>query len=223
MNSQVDWATVSDAMANHLPALWVVAAAVLGASAVSALVPKPPEALSEIALGVTAVTPEVIREFPLEIGTVTRVIDGDTYDVQLDRTGDVVRGRLAWVDTPETNQPFGAEATQWAENTLHGRQVVLTAQDVDAYGRLVAELTVNGDDQMWDTASTLLRSGLGWVDHRFAKDRDSLREDQELAAGEGTGLWSAPSPTPPWEWRDQGGERKQSAAALAARDPNNPG
>lgn len=185
--------------ANHLPAFWMVAAAIIGGSAIGTLVPAPPTVPTEIVPGGMAATPEVIREFPLEIGTVTRVIDGDTYDVQLDRTGDVVRVRLVWVDTPETNQPFGAEATQWAENTLHGRQVVLTAQDVDAYGRLVAQLTVNGDDQMWDTASTLLRSGLGWVDLRFAKDRDSLREDQELAAGEGTGLWSAPSPTPPWE------------------------
>ena len=73
-----------------------------------------PESLHEIEPRVARITPEVIREFPLEIGTVTRVVDGDTYGVQLNRDGDTVRIRLTWADAPEADQPFGTEAIQWA-------------------------------------------------------------------------------------------------------------
>jgi endonuclease YncB( thermonuclease family) len=38
------------------------------------------------------------------------MIDGDTYDVRLEPTGEEVRVRLAWMDAPEPGQPFGAEA-----------------------------------------------------------------------------------------------------------------
>lgn len=221
MNTQIDWSTVGDVIGNHLPALWVAAAAVAGGFALNTLIPSTPDSAPEIAPGVAAVTPEAVREFPLEIGTVTRIVDGDTFDVQLDRTGSTVRVRLAWVDAPETDQPFGSQATEWAETTLLGRQVVLTAQDVDTYGRMVAQLTVKGDGHMWDTAATLTRLGLGWVDPRASSDRDSLREDQELAAGERAGIWSEPNPVPPWEWRKKGGRTKRSVPVLLSQKATN--
>ncbi len=109
MTSQIDWISVGDVLANHLPALWVVAAAVIGSSAVSALIPETSSVETEVAPGVTAVTPDVIRDFPLEIGTVTRVVDGDTYDVQLNRTGETVRVRLACASRRRSYAPVGAQ------------------------------------------------------------------------------------------------------------------
>ena len=217
MNTQIAWGDVAHTIGNHLPVLWVAAAAVAGGFALSALLPDTPSPLPEFAPGVTAVSPEAIQEFPLEIGTVSRVIDGDTYDVHLDRTGSTMRVRLAWVDAPETDQPFGIEATQWAEVSLLGRQVVLTAQDVDDYGRIVAQLTVKGDGHMWDMAATLTRLGLGWVDPQASGDRDSLREDQDLAAGERAGLWATSEPIPPWRWRSKGGRSQESGPVLLSQ------
>lgn len=219
MSRHIDWAGIGDFIGTHLPALWVVAAAVTGGLALSELVPDTPKSLADVGPEVAKITPEVIREFPLEIGTVTRVVDGDTYDVQLDRTGETVRVRLAWADAPESDQSFGPEATQWAEERLRGRQVVLTAQDVDRYGRMVAQVTVNGDRYIWDTAATLLRHGLAWIDPRSASEDYNLHEDQELAAAEGTGLWSDPGAVPPWEWRRDKKHDATETPVLLSQNP----
>jgi endonuclease YncB( thermonuclease family) len=133
---------------------------------------------------------EKAQPFPLEIGIVARVIDGDTYDVKLERTGQPARVRLAWIDAPEPEQPFGPEATVWAKTSLLGWRVVLTVQDVDTYGRIVAQLSVEGGGYMWDAGATLARLGLGWLDPRYGAERESLHEDQHLARSEGIGLWS---------------------------------
>ena len=188
-----------DILASHLPALWVAGAAVLGVATLTTL----DEHSGSIEPGGDA-DPVVVENsppFPLEIGIVEGVIDGDTYDVKLERTGEQARVRLAWMDAPEPEQPLGAEATDWAEDALLGRRVVLTVQDVDGYGRLVAQLSVASDSHMWDVGATLARMGLAWLDPRYGEDRDSLREEQELARSEELGLWSQPSPVPPWDWR----------------------
>ncbi len=148
-------------------------------------------------------------QLPLEIGTVERIIDGDTYEIRLDRTSELARVRLAWLDAPEQAQPYGVEATAWAKAALLGKRVVLTVQEVDPYGRLVAQLNVASVDQMWDVGATLARMGLAWLDPRFSEGRESLREDQLLAKGEVIGLWSQPNPLPPWDWRRNRLEKNQ--------------
>ena len=44
-------------------------------------------------------------------GVVTDVIDGDTFQVR-QGTGEVVKVRLAQIDAPEADQPFGKKATE---------------------------------------------------------------------------------------------------------------
>jgi micrococcal nuclease len=84
------------------------------------------------------------RPANLPLGKVTRVIDGDTIDVQyLD--GTTKRVRLLGIDTPETNRPgasadcFSSNATQFTRQRLLGRTVGLESDpsqdDVDRYGR----------------------------------------------------------------------------------------
>jgi endonuclease YncB( thermonuclease family) len=194
--------SVLDFLASHLPALWVAGAAAVGVVTLTTLEERPAAIQPNAGAGPVAV--EIARPFPLEIGIVERVIDGDTYEVKLERTGEQARVRLAWMDAPEPEQPFGQQATQWAEESLLGRRVVLTVQDTDAYGRLVAQLSVEGDGHMWDVSATLARMGLAWLDPRYDEDRDSLREDQERAESEGLGLWDQPDPVPPWDWRRLG-------------------
>lgn len=148
-------------------------------------------------------------QLPLELGTVERIIDGDTYEIRLDRTNGLARVRLAWLDAPEQAQPYGMEATTWAKAALLGKRVVLTVQEIDPYGRLVSQLNVASVDQMWDVGATLARMGLAWLDPHFSEGREGLREDQVLAEGEGIGLWSQPNPLPPWDWRRSRPENDQ--------------
>jgi endonuclease YncB( thermonuclease family) len=193
---------VLDFLAMHLPALWVAGAGAIGVATLTSLDERLPS--PEVSRLARPVAVETARPFPLEIGVVERVIDGDTYDVRLDRTGEKARVRLAWMDAPERAQPFGAGATHWAETSLLGRRVVLTIQNVDPHGRMVAQLSVDGEGHVWDVGATLARSGLGWLDPRYGDDRESLREDQDRAKSEGIGLWAQPNPMPPWDWRRLG-------------------
>ena len=190
----------------HMPAIWVLAAAVIGAATLAGLAPSggPGEAAPVAGM-------QDAPSFPLEIGTVERIVDGDTYVVRLRRTGETTTVRLAWLDTPERNQPFGPDATRWAEAGLLGRQVVLTPQAIDRYGRTVAQVSVREETHIWDAAATLARQGLGWVDPRHGEAHEGLLEDQARARADGIGLWSAADPVAPWEWRQRGDGARPAA------------
>ena len=80
---------------------------------------------------------------------VSRVIDGDTIEVQLHGTTGV---RLIGIDTPETVHPtepigcFGPEASDFTKETLEG-EIVRLEYDVeraDHYGRTLAYIFVDG-------------------------------------------------------------------------------
>lgn len=199
----------------HLPALWLAMAAGLGAATLTTLDHRPESIEPNACVG--RVSEESERPFPLEIGIVERVVDGDTFDVKLERTGRQVRVGLAWMDAPELGQPFGAEATEWAEESLLGRRVVLTVQEVDPQGGLVAQLSVEGKDHLWDVGATLARRGLAWLDPRYGADREALREDQELARSEGLGVWGQGKPIPPRDSRRAGKAGSAAAGAAALR------
>jgi micrococcal nuclease len=123
--------------------------------------------------------------------TVTRVIDGDT--VELD-TGE--RVRLLMVDTPETTggatDCYGQEAKQYTTSVLLDQEVDL-AYDVeceDQYGRLLAYVTVNGRE----LNTLLVERGYACVLHISPNgdDRETEFETLEyLAQQGGVGLWGA--------------------------------
>jgi micrococcal nuclease len=78
--------------------------------------------------------------------SVTRVVDGDTVDVDIN--GETERIRLIGLDTPETVDPrkpvqcFGKEASDQAKNILTGQKVKIETGPSqgtrDKYGRLLA-------------------------------------------------------------------------------------
>lgn len=139
---------------------------------------------------------------------VVGISDGDTVTVVLDKAcnsqmnckgGKIqYRIRLAEIDTPEKNQPYGAKAKQNLSNLVFGRLVKVVRTDTDQYGRLVANLYVDGK---WVNAE-LVKSGSAWVYRKYAKTA-SLFELEKEAKSLKLGLWSLPEAeqTPPWEWR----------------------
>lgn len=83
---------------------------------------------------------------------VVRVIDGDTFKVAPDwstrgEAGDKVR--IANLDAPELPSVAGFGAKHRLEALLRGQIVNLYAQTVDDYGRLVAEVFLNGQDVLY--------------------------------------------------------------------------
>lgn len=126
---------------------------------------------------------------------VTNVVDGDTIDVSFHNQKE--RVRLLLVDTPETKhpskpvQPFGPEASQFAKETLEGKEVELEfdVSERDKYGRLLAYVWIDG--KMFN--EMLLEKGLARVAYVFAPNTkyvDRFYEIQKKAQKEGIGIWS---------------------------------
>jgi micrococcal nuclease len=141
-------------------------------------------------------------------GTVVRVVDGDTMEVEFPN-GEVDTVRLLGVDTPETSaestspgefegipeteagrahlRAWGAEASAFAESELAGKEVtVVTGGDRrGGYRRLLAVLYVDGED----FNERLLADGYARLyDTEFAK-RDAYAAAESEARAAGVGLW----------------------------------
>jgi micrococcal nuclease len=138
---------------------------------------------------------------PTQVGTVTRVIDGDTVEVDL--SGQLVRIRYIGIDTPETQSGvewMGPEATEVNRQLVEGRQVTLEkdVSETDQYGRLLRYVWVGGSAGWLLVNLELLRLGYAQVttyppDVKYV---DALYLNAERAAREaGIGLWGVP-PTP---------------------------
>ncbi len=126
---------------------------------------------------------------------VTYVVDGDTLDLIINNKEE--RVRLLLVDTPETKhpskpvQPFGPEASQFAKDTLEGKEVTieLDISERDKYGRLLAYVWIDG--KMFN--EMLLEQGLARVAYVYAPNTkyvDQFYEIQKQAQKQGIGIWS---------------------------------
>ena len=80
---------------------------------------------------------------------VTHVIDGDTFEVSpfwKVNGGTDNRVRIADVNAPELGAPGGYAAKAALDRLIGGQSVVLYTKAIDVYGRLVAEVYLNGQD-----------------------------------------------------------------------------
>jgi micrococcal nuclease len=126
---------------------------------------------------------------------VSRVVDGDTIEVELDGVAEDVR--YIGVDTPETVKPespvecFGPRASRFNHRQVEGRQVrmVFGVERRDVYGRLLAYVYF---DRRFVNAE-LLRRGFARTLTIAPNDRfaDRFKRLEIAAARAGRGLWSA--------------------------------
>jgi endonuclease YncB( thermonuclease family) len=126
---------------------------------------------------------------------VVSVSDGDTVDVL--RGVSRVRVRIFGIDAPELNQPFGNEAREVASRLILNKSVVITMRDVDTYGRLVAQLSIDGRD----VGRELVSAGAAWDFASFSRDREMAAVERQARAAR-RGLWALPGPVAPWLFRE---------------------
>lgn len=128
-------------------------------------------------------------------GTVARVIDGDTLELE---SGEKIRYLL--VDTPESTtrtECYGAEAKAFNQSLVHGQEVELT-YDIecrDRFDRLLAWVTVGGQD----VNRLLIERGYACVLHISPNGDDKVDAYETLeqeAKDAGRGLWGACTPAP---------------------------
>lgn len=130
---------------------------------------------------------------------VTRVVDGDTLDVDIadDRTGyPSTRVRLLGVDTPETLKPdtppqhFGPEASTFTKTISLNKIVrieVNPSRTRDKYDRLLAYVYLP-DARMLNRL--LIAEGYAYADPRFEhKFRNEFRRLQRKSRKGAIGLW----------------------------------
>ena len=127
-------------------------------------------------------------------GTVTRVVDGDTIHVSVGLTKHVIR--LAEIDTPERDQPWGREASRALADKLTRARVTVHTTETDRYGRLVGKVLLGSRE----INREMVREGHAWVYRQYMQDR-SLLEDERTARQRKAGLWGSDSPIQPWRWR----------------------
>ncbi len=97
-----------------------------------------------------------------EVGTVPRVVDGDTFDA-----APVGRVRLADINTPEIGRLGAREATDYLSSLIRNRVVYLDVDDLygsDVYGRVVAVVYVRHNaTHLLNVNEALLEAGLATV------------------------------------------------------------
>jgi len=102
------------------------------------------------------------------IGTVTRVVDGDTIDAELDLGFHVkvnLRFRILDLDTPEMRsrsldeRKHAHEATDYAEKILLGKVVKIKSHKTGKYGRWLADISLELEGFVVDFSSNMKLHG----------------------------------------------------------------
>ncbi|MBP3438492.1 MAG: thermonuclease family protein [Sutterella sp.] len=98
-------------------------------------------------------------EAKILIGDVVSVTDGDTVTVRVD--GEDISIRIRGIDAPELEQEYGEEAKAALTGFLLKHQAIISGEEKDAAGRLLASLAVNGNDAgLYMLKTAVLGSGL---------------------------------------------------------------
>ncbi|SFQ68401.1 thermonuclease family protein [Flavobacterium akiainvivens] len=144
-----------------------------------------------------------VRALKTFTGKVTAIKDGDTFEVLYD--GEPERVRLAEIDCPESAQPYGKKAKQFASDLCFGKTVtVASGSKRDRYGRVVG--TVTTEDGV-NVNEALVKAGYAWH-YKDYSDNAQIGVFEEEARQKGLGLWADSKPTPPWEWRKNKRKKK---------------
>ena len=136
-------------------------------------------------------------------GVVTYVVDGDTVQVRSPEGGKPVSIRIDGIDAPEICQSGGTVARDALKHKVLGKRVVVHGKAHDDYGRLVARIALNGEDQgQW-----MVAHGLAWS-YRYRNNEGPYAAQQRLAQSAGLGLFSpayVSAPAYPARFRKQHG------------------
>lgn len=123
-------------------------------------------------------------------GTVKRVVDGDTILMEGRKV------RLRGIDAPETDQPFGMNATVFLNSLICGKRVRVEYSETDKYNRILGTVYF----QETDINLAMVRNGFAW--HYKQYDDTQLYADAENEARAAKkGLWMNRMPIPPWDHR----------------------
>ena len=129
-------------------------------------------------------------------GKVVGVKDGDTV-VVIDASNFQTTLRLAEVDCPEKDQPFGTKAKQFTSDQIYRKEIKYIVTDIDRYGRSIAKIYY--DDNKYLSAE-IIKNGFGWQYKKYSTSKE-LANFELSARKNKIGLWYDKTPIEPWVWR----------------------
>ena len=128
-------------------------------------------------------------------GKASHVYDGDSFRLY-QSDGSFLRVRLANIDAPEIQQPYGLLSKLFLDSLIDEKIVEIQITATDKYGRKVALLNVDGQQ----INKLLVANGLAWNYPKYSTDL-SLISVENQARAKKTGLWRDENPTAPWHFR----------------------
>jgi endonuclease YncB( thermonuclease family) len=142
-------------------------------------------------------------------GRVVAIADGDTITI-LDSANTQHRVRLAGIDAPETHQAFGEQSRLNLSEMIYGKDVSVTYQKTDQYGRIVGKIFLDGKDINLEQ----VKAGMAWhykfyEDEQTPEDRDAYAKAEAEARAARRGLWQDPNPIEPYQFRKEEKRERQ--------------
>lgn len=147
-------------------------------------------------IGIASIVSAQARPASTYTAYVVRIIDGDTIHV-CDITGEAHRIRLAMIDAPEREQPFGTESTKKLSELLRQGTVRLKVKCIDKYNREVTFVYCEEKD----VSAEMLKEGMA-LHYHMNFDKCEIYDKFEAAAKRcRQGLWSQEKVEKPWDFR----------------------
>lgn len=169
----------------------------------------------------TLITAALVGLFPCTAmaatltGKVVGISDGDTLTVLEGKTPH--RIRLNAIDAPERKQDFGDASKKSLSEICFGRPATVDFQETDKYARIIGDVSCQAADGKWVSANAhQVGHGMAWVYRQYSNDPELLRLEEQ-ARSQSQGLWSQPSPIPPWDFRHGKNQATQKAAGVVVQ------
>ncbi len=114
------------------------------------------------------------------------------------------RIRLEGIDAPELHQSFGEQSRQSLSGMIFGKDVSVSYQKIDQYGRLVGKILLDGKDINLEQ----VKAGLAWHYKEYQReqtpeDRDAYAKAEAEARAARRGLWQDSNPIEPYQFRKE--------------------
>lgn len=127
---------------------------------------------------------------------VVGISDGDTFTC-LTANRKTIKVRLAEIDAPENNQPFGKKSRQRLASLIHQQHVKLAVTGEDRYHRTLATVY---NSQGQNVNLIMVQQGMAWAYKQYATTPIYAQAEQ-IARNKRLGLWQDHSPIEPHLWR----------------------
>jgi endonuclease YncB( thermonuclease family) len=118
-------------------------------------------------------------------GVVTFVSDGDTVWVQPLQANEAYKIRLLGIDAPEICQAGGPQSRAALHAALQGQRVEVSARTHDSYGRLLAQINLQGVD----VGAWMVGQGYAWS-YRYQHQAGPYAALQWQAQMQGLGIFA---------------------------------